>query len=58
MWHVLPERGKREGFQISDKGSLVIMDIIVRLKDESLVNVELQKIGYRRSEERRVGKEC
>ena len=37
----------REGFQISDKGSLVIMDIIVKLKDGSLVNVELQKIGYR-----------
>ena len=37
----------REGLQIIDKGSLVIMDIIVELKDGSYVNVELQKAGYR-----------
>ena len=37
----------REGFQVSDKGSLVIMDIIVKLEDNSFLNVELQKIGYR-----------
>jgi len=37
----------REGFQVSDKHSLVIMDIIVELEDRSYVDVELQKVGYR-----------
>ncbi|MBQ4242206.1 MAG: PD-(D/E)XK nuclease family transposase [Lachnospiraceae bacterium] len=37
----------REGSQISDKGSLVIMDIIVELEDGSFVDVEMQKTGYR-----------
>ena len=37
----------REGEQMYEKGSLVIMDILVRLTDGSLVDVEMQKIGYR-----------
>ena len=37
----------REGNPMYEKGSLVIMDILVRLKDGSFVDVEMQKIGYR-----------
>ena len=37
----------REGSQITDKGSFVIMDIIVELQDGSFVDVEMQKTGYR-----------
>ena len=37
----------REGSQIVDKGSFVIMDIIVELEDGSFVDVEMQKTGYR-----------
>ncbi len=36
----------REGLQISEKGSFVIMDILVELEDHSLLNLEVQKIGY------------
>ena len=36
----------REGSQITDKGSFVIMDIIVELEDGSFVDVEMQKMGY------------
>lgn len=36
----------REGSQIIDKGSFVIMDIIVELEDGSFVDVEMQKMGY------------
>ena len=36
----------REGELMYEKGSLVIMDILVRLEDQSLVDVEMQKIGY------------
>ena len=36
----------REGSQLSDRGSLVIMDIIVELEDGSFVDVEMQKNGY------------
>lgn len=36
----------REGMQLVEKGSLVIMDILVSLADGSMVNVEMQKIGY------------
>lgn len=36
----------REGTKLSDSGSLVIMDILVELSDGSIINVEMQKIGY------------
>ena len=36
----------REGNKLSDSGSLVIMDILIELNDGSLINVEMQKIGY------------
>lgn len=32
--------------RIADEGSLLIMDILVELDDGSLVNVEVQKVGY------------
>ena len=40
--HILP----REGIQLADSGSLVIMDILAELTDGSLIDVEMQKIGY------------
>lgn len=40
--NVLP----REGTKLTDTGSFVIMDILVRLSDGSYANVEMQKIGY------------
>ena len=39
---VLPVDNTRLG----DEASLVIMDIVVKLEDGSIVNVEVQKIGY------------
>lgn len=36
----------REGSQISEKGTFIIADIIVSLQDGSIINVEIQKIGY------------
>ena len=36
----------REGTQMAEKGSLVIMDILVEIEDGSLINVEMQKHGY------------
>lgn len=36
----------REGMQLAENGSLVIMDIIVELSDGSTVDVEMQKVGY------------
>jgi hypothetical protein len=36
-----------EGTHIIDRGSYVIMDIVVRLEDGTIVNLEIQKIGYR-----------
>jgi uncharacterized coiled-coil protein SlyX len=36
-----------EGTHIIDRGSYVIMDIVVRLSDGTIVNLEIQKIGYR-----------
>ncbi len=39
---VLPGDSSR----IADEGSLLITDIVVRLEDGSLANVEVQKIGY------------
>lgn len=35
-----------ESDRITDKGSLLIMDILVKLKSGALANVEIQKIGY------------
>ena len=40
--HMLP----RDGSQISEQGSFIIADIIVRLQNGSIINVEMQKIGY------------
>ncbi|MBQ8627440.1 MAG: PD-(D/E)XK nuclease family transposase [Agathobacter sp.] len=36
----------KEGIQLSEVGTLVVMDIIVRLSDGSIVDVEMQKHGY------------
>lgn len=36
----------RDGSQISEQGSFIIADIIVRLQNGSIINVEMQKIGY------------
>ncbi|MBD8916536.1 MAG: hypothetical protein EGR77_11305 [Pseudobutyrivibrio sp.] len=36
----------REGSQISEKGSFIIADIIASLENGSIINVEIQKIGY------------
>ncbi len=36
----------REGTQLVEKGSLVIMDILVETEDGSLINIEMQKHGY------------
>ncbi len=40
---VLPNDGTR----IADESSLVIKDIVVQLKDGSIANLEIQKIGYK-----------
>ena len=45
---VLPNGSSRLG----DEESLVVMDIIVELEDHSLVDIEIQKIGYRFSGQR------
>ena len=37
----------RDGSLITDEGSQVVMDIIVKLEDGSIANVEMQRIGYR-----------
>ena len=36
----------KEGNQLNEEGSLVVMDILVRLSDGSVVDVEMQKYGY------------
>ena len=36
----------REGVRLSAESSLMIMDVLVELSDGSLVNVEMQKVGY------------
>ena len=41
--YVLPNDSTR----IADEGSLLTTDIVVELEDRSLVNVEIQKIGYK-----------
>ena len=35
-----------EGIRIAAEQSLLVMDIVVKLEDESIANVEIQKIGY------------
>ncbi|MBP3506695.1 MAG: PD-(D/E)XK nuclease family transposase [Lachnospiraceae bacterium] len=35
-----------DGSRIADESHLLIMDIVVRLEDGSIVNVEVQRIGY------------
>ncbi len=42
----------REGSQLTEQGSLVIMDIIVQIEDGSYVDVEMQKYGYEFTGER------
>ncbi|MBQ2901214.1 MAG: PD-(D/E)XK nuclease family transposase [Agathobacter sp.] len=42
----------REGSQLVDKGSFVIMDILVQTKNGSYINVEMQKHGYEFTGER------
>ncbi len=39
---VLPNESKR----LTEEGSLLVMDILVRLESGALVNVEIQRIGY------------
>ena len=36
----------REGTQLNEQASFVVMDVLVRLDDGSYANVEMQKIGY------------
>ena len=36
----------REGIHLTEKGSFVVMDIIVELSDGSIMDVEMQKRGY------------
>ena len=36
----------REGTQMTESASFVVMDILVQLDDNSFANVEMQKIGY------------
>lgn len=36
----------REGTQMSESASFVVMDILVQLEDKSFANIEMQKIGY------------
>lgn len=36
----------REGSQMAELGSEIIVDLLVRLEDQSLVNLEIQKYGY------------
>ena len=44
----------REGEQLADSGSFVVMDILVRLTDQSIINIEMQKIGYQFPEQRAI----
>ena len=45
---VLPQTGNK----LTEAGSLVIMDLLVELEDGSIINVEIQKLGYYFSGER------
>ena len=46
--HVIP----REGTQMIEKGSFVVMDVLVQTEDGSYINVEMQKYGYKFTGER------
>ena len=35
-----------ESSRLTEEGSLLVMDLLVRLKSGALINVEIQKIGY------------
>ncbi len=41
-----------DGTKLTESGSMVIMDLLVELADGSIINVEIQKIGYYFSGER------
>lgn len=43
---------QHEGMQLQEKGTFVIMDVVVQLEDGTLLNVEMQKIGYKFTVER------
>ena len=43
---VIEEVLAREGNKLAEEGTLVVMDIIVRLSDGTIVDVEMQKTGY------------
>ncbi len=45
---VLPQTGNK----LAEAGTLVIMDLLVELADSSIINVEIQKLGYYFSGER------
>ena len=36
----------REGTQLAENASFVVMDVLVQLDDQSFANIEMQKIGY------------
>ena len=36
----------REGTQLAESASFVVMDVLVQLDDQSFANIEMQKIGY------------
>ena len=36
----------REGTQLAESASFVVMDVLVQLDDMSFANIEIQKIGY------------
>ena len=37
----------REGMRLSEESSLMIMDLLAELEDGTLINVEMQKVGYK-----------
>lgn len=37
---------QHQGIRMQEKGSFVIMDVVVELEDGSLLNIEMQKVGY------------
>lgn len=43
---VIEEVLAREGNKLAEEGTLVVMDIIVRLSEGTIVDVEMQKTGY------------
>lgn len=43
---------QHEGTQMKEKGSFIIMDLVIELEDGRLLNVEMQKIGYKFPAER------